>query len=407
MGDDCNLDTAGESSAPDDVTATPEEDLLPGGTADQDLVLAEVLPADLKALPEVEGGDLNATSDDVALGKLEDLSGEDDRVQGGAGITAEDLEAHDDGEVVSKDAEENTEGALEVGIEEVTPEGIGAPPDVEDGSQELEATASGEQDIDRPGVGEDTGENPEAGIEETAPEGTGIPPDVEDSPCKLPQELMDSPAISEALGFLSEKEIKENTEAYNSLSPEVKVMYDGILSREPSITSEMKKHAEANGGQLAGLENRIKLPVSLAEKITKKSDATGLSESRVLEKIYDGLRYTQVYTPDNLTNGLDSSLQELESKNWRVIAVKNTWNDSHNPYKGINCEIQSPDGVKLEMQFHTPESFELKQGEMHDLYKECGKLNPLSDEAVELENKMFQLSGKLKVPKNVGGIKNR
>ena len=65
----------------------------------------------------------------------------------------------------------------------------------------------------------------------------------------------------------------------------------------------------------------------------------------------------------------------------------------------------SPDGQQLEVQFHTQESFALKSGEMHDLYKQYGKLPKDSMEAIEIQNRMFALSRSLQMPARISEVR--
>ncbi|WP_139904457.1 hypothetical protein [Clostridium thermarum] len=76
--------------------------------------------------------------------------------------------------------------------------------------------------------------------------------------------------------------------------------------------------------------------------------------------------------------------------------MKNTWLIKSNPYKGINCIYTSPASQKFEIQYHTPESFELKNGELHGLYEKWRVLkDKASVEAIELSKRMTELSSKL------------
>ena len=87
--------------------------------------------------------------------------------------------------------------------------------------------------------------------------------------------------------------------------------------------------------------------------------------------------------------------------------MKNTWEDATNPYKGINVQLVSPTGQKLEVQFHTQESFEMKNGPMHNLYEEWRELSEDSEEARDLQNKMFALSRQLEVPRNISEVRKQ
>lgn len=110
---------------------------------------------------------------------------------------------------------------------------------------------------------------------------------------------------------------------------------------------------------------------------------------------------------DNLVGSTKMTFDSLENKGYSIVKVKNTWTDVGNPYNGINVQLEAPNGQKFELQFHTQESFELKNSEaMHSLYEQARVLEPNSDEYFEIEDKMFELSDSLEVPVNIESIEN-
>ncbi len=58
-------------------------------------------------------------------------------------------------------------------------------------------------------------------------------------------------------------------------------------------------------------------------------------------------------------------------------------------YKGINTNIKSSDGQIFELQFHTPNSFNVKQNINHVLYEEFRLLDQNSERAIELKQIMI------------------
>lgn len=70
-------------------------------------------------------------------------------------------------------------------------------------------------------------------------------------------------------------------------------------------------------------------------------------------------------------------------------------------------EVVSPDGQSFEIQFHTSDSFLLKNSpKMHELYKQSRILNPNSIEYIECQDKMFELSSQLENPNDIETIQN-
>ena len=236
------------------------------------------------------------------------------------------------------------------------------------------------------------------GTQETATAETGeFPADVEPSGEKIPV-LQES---SEFFAGMDAEDLARNQAAIEKLDPDEQAVYFQALRDEPAITQDICRIAETSGGQAVGLEHRVKLPDSLEEKLHERGDPMDIHE------VSDILRYTQTFPPETLTQGVNDSLALYEQKGYEVVQVKNTWSDTSNPYNGINVKLISPSHQKLEVQFHTPESYEIKNGPMHKLYEEWRKLPEDSDEAIVLQNQMFALSRQIAVPRNISEVKNR
>ena len=92
---------------------------------------------------------------------------------------------------------------------------------------------------------------------------------------------------------------------------------------------------------------------------------------------------------------------------YNTTVLKNTWNSIENPYRGINTTVVAPNGQKFEVQYHTKESFDLKNGEMHELYEKARVIeDDESEEALVLRKEMFRLSKTLTTPKDIERVKS-
>lgn len=174
-----------------------------------------------------------------------------------------------------------------------------------------------------------------------------------------------------------------------------------ISKAEPKITSDMQRIAGEN--QLAGLEFRKKTAESLARKITADSQVENISSAEAASKINDALRYTTIFDSDTFTEEYSKMKQKLIAEGYRVVKVKNTWL-TNGPYKGVNTVIEK-DGINFEMQYHTRESFDLKNGLLHDLYEKYRDTNTSDRERMKLFKEMIDLSNGLKIPKNIERVK--
>ena len=191
----------------------------------------------------------------------------------------------------------------------------------------------------------------------------------------------------------------KNQEAYSKLSKQEQEVYAKAILSESQISSDAAAIAERNGGTLGGFDFRIKSPASVFEKIYGRDTSTPIAEMN------DILRYTELHTPDNLAHAAQASMNQYRDQNYTIDRVKNTWNDD-SAYKGINVTMTSPVGQAFEMQYHTEESFNLKNGELHTLYEKARTLNPESEEAIKLNKRMKELSAGLTRPENIENIAN-
>ena len=174
------------------------------------------------------------------------------------------------------------------------------------------------------------------------------------------------------------------------LAKDKEKMYD-------QVTSDMQRIAGEN--QLAGLEFRKKTAESLARKITVDSQVENISSAEAASKINDALRYTTIFDSDTFTEEYSKMKQKLIAEGYRVVKVKNTW-ITNGPYKGVNTVIEK-DGINFEMQYHTQESFDLKNGPLHELYEKRRLSSTTKAERHKLDAEMVKLSKTLKVPKNI------
>jgi len=60
-----------------------------------------------------------------------------------------------------------------------------------------------------------------------------------------------------------------------------------------------------------------------------------------------------------------------------------------------------------QVQFHTLDSFNLKNGQLHSLYEQCRVLSPSDPMVAQLNDEMFALSESLQKPLNINEVLNK
>ncbi|HHG8199654.1 TPA: minor capsid protein [Streptococcus pneumoniae] len=200
---------------------------------------------------------------------------------------------------------------------------------------------------------------------------------------------------------------KDGEKVYNQDTREAKAKFysEQLLSKisgvEPKITSDMQRIAGEN--KLAGLEFRKKTVESLSRKIIADSLVENISLSKAVSKINDALRYTTIFDSDTFTEEYLKMKQNLIAEGYKIVKVKNTWLVD-GPYKGVNTVVEK-DGINFEMQYHTQESFDLKNGSLHELYEKYRDTNTSDLERMKLFKEMLDLSNGLEIPKNIERVK--
>jgi len=156
---------------------------------------------------------------------------------------------------------------------------------------------------------------------------------------------------------------------------------------EKRVTPDLTQLADSQGMKMEGLDFRLKSEESLTRKLADTP----------ADQIGDALRYTMVSKPEALARNTATTLETLQSKGYEVLRVKDTFKPGAQ-YKGINTQVKSLDGQVFELQFHTPQSFDIKQNVTHTMYEEF-RLLPASDpRKAQLANEMTQISSTISTP---------
>ncbi|WP_428942801.1 XopAD/skwp family type III secretion system effector [Xanthomonas oryzae] len=137
---------------------------------------------------------------------------------------------------------------------------------------------------------------------------------------------------------------------------------------EPQVTDMLQNIAARHGGQLAGTQHQLKSYSSLQEKLKQRVALKKQSLEEAAASVNDALRYSVVLEPQGFTAGLRAVLAALDDQGHARVKLTNQFTEYPPSFKAINLTLRSPEGALWEIQFHTPETFALKE-RFHDLYK--------------------------------------
>ncbi|MFG2088128.1 MULTISPECIES: hypothetical protein [unclassified Spirillospora] len=178
-----------------------------------------------------------------------------------------------------------------------------------------------------------------------------------------------------------------------------------LCDQEGDVTDSLKtREAEMADAKLVGLEYRLKGEDRFKEKVAEKLAAElRKSPTEAAESVSDGLRYTYQIPADSYVQGYQQIANGLKKDGFEMVFCRNSWDGAE--YKGVNTRWRTADGQLLEVQFHTPQSFEAKQL-THRAYER--QRNPLTSGQERVKLKAFQqeVSAGIPVPRGVGDIAN-
>lgn len=134
---------------------------------------------------------------------------------------------------------------------------------------------------------------------------------------------------------------------------------------EPFLTGALKK-ASGSLYRLCGLEHRLKSGKSLARKIRDDAVADNIPLTDAAADVSDALRYTMVTDEKNYGQMVRDVITSLRKQGVKILKFRNAWGGKF--YQGINVKLLTPDGMKAELQLHTPQSFDIKE-RSHSFYE--------------------------------------
>ncbi|SHK51431.1 hypothetical protein SAMN05216582_10650 [Selenomonas ruminantium] len=169
---------------------------------------------------------------------------------------------------------------------------------------------------------------------------------------------------------------------------------------EPDVTRDMRA-LEQKGVYLTGLTNRIKAEDSLMQKILTDAVKDNVDLGQAADGISDVLRYTLVIKEQDYSRRVPEAMEKLTASGYEVLKFRNAWGGKF--YQGINVQLLSPAGVKTELQFHTPQSYAIKQAS-HGVYEIRRNPEATPEEVADATAKSIAYNAQVKVPTGAKNI---
>jgi hypothetical protein len=171
-----------------------------------------------------------------------------------------------------------------------------------------------------------------------------------------------------------------------------------------TLPAMRRVEAASPDGRLVGLDHMLKGEDRLKEKIADYLRAPGVTVRGALDKVPDAVRFTLEYEPNRYAEGVLADVDRLKAEGFDLLKLKNLWHADQ--YKGVNSQWRRPDtGLRLEMQFHTPESHEAKEL-THQAYERIRSNTASPAEERELEEFQRRVNAYLAAPPGTERIKD-
>lgn len=172
-----------------------------------------------------------------------------------------------------------------------------------------------------------------------------------------------------------------------SAAHHARVVLARVKRVEPRVTKDLVYSVAKHGGHMEALQARPDSPddfrfkshSSLTRKIHDKAISKGITQEQYASDVGDALRYTALFDSQHFTTSGKKFLDELQSRGHKLDTVENTFARGQ-AYSGVNVNLTSPEGVKWELQLHTPESIKAKHL-IHDDYEIYRSKDPSISEA--------------------------
>jgi hypothetical protein len=182
----------------------------------------------------------------------------------------------------------------------------------------------------------------------------------------------------------------------------------GLLARakevEPRNTAILSGIAGKHGAEMHNLKYKLKTQQSLARKIKQDAEEKYDGDTeKAASKINDSLRYTMVAETGNYSAMAESVMADLSAEGYQFNNTKNFWQEG-SMYKGINVHMTSPEGHRMELQFHTKESSFVKDVQNHKIYMVQRTIPKFTAEWKAMDAKMAENMDKIPTPPGVESI---
>jgi len=158
----------------------------------------------------------------------------------------------------------------------------------------------------------------------------------------------------------------------------------------PKITDDVIAATRKNGGNMYGLDARQKMETSMARKIATDARVDKVSLEKAAAGVKDSVRFTAVFETKDFKSGYENVKSTLLEQGYKHVRSKDffkSYDEGKSCIKSVQDVFESPNGVKFEFQFQTPETQGAKEV-THPLYERARSASTSKHEAARLNDIM-------------------
>ncbi|NIM22470.1 MAG: hypothetical protein GTN64_08680 [Candidatus Latescibacteria bacterium] len=204
----------------------------------------------------------------------------------------------------------------------------------------------------------------------------------------------EAPKIEKVVITVGDEDVPfDNQEQYEKIKQIAAERLEADKKIEPEITDLVTSLANKLGGDMSGIEHRVKSQESLIRKTRMDMIEKDLSEEDALAAISDTVRYTMLFDGDKYVDNVLEVQKVLEDAGYQKYDQKwkNYWRPGDD-YDGYNTVyVHGETGQRFELQFHTFDSIKIKK-RSHEIYKE---LRTVPEGEVERRKRLYGMMQEL------------
>jgi hypothetical protein len=173
------------------------------------------------------------------------------------------------------------------------------------------------------------------------------------------------PSYDEAVAYAKERTAPVRQAALDAAAPVAQALAEQAAQARTEVGLAVASVADQLDGTQEGLQYETKTEDSLQRKIAADSVAKSMTADAAGANIYDALRYTIVVPEGEYSTKAMAGRDMLESMGFQPVKADT---NSGGPYLGYNTTWRSDSGAQFEVQFHTADSYFIKEAGNHAYY---------------------------------------